>query len=243
MYKDELIKNSDQITDLELTFNFDSTEGYLTAKRIAENLDYNIKEASILLCGPTQMMHSLRKQFMDMGLDSEMCLDSLSEEDSLFLKTKTFDLPYTPKKIENIAVHITDSRKPIKNSTEKFWKDFFYNVKYPGSYMVGYNYLISYDKVLYLRPINRDSFLQKSEIVWGVANHNSRTVSIAIEGGRIYDNKNKKWIVGLDTRSNRQKFLLDSLLKDIKTFNPNAKIKGHNQFSGVKKSCPNYKVK
>jgi N-acetylmuramoyl-L-alanine amidase len=185
----------------------------------------------------------IKIEISDMGLDSEMCLDSLSEEDSLFLKTKTFDLPYTPKKIENIAVHITDSRKPIKNSTEKFWKDFFYNVKYPGSYMVGYNYLISYDKVLYLRPINRDSFLQKSEIVWGVANHNSRTVSIAIEGGRIYDNKNKKWIVGLDTRSNRQKFLLDSLLKDIKTFNPNAKIKGHNQFPGVKKSCPNYKVK
>ncbi len=185
----------------------------------------------------------IKIEISDMGLDSEMCLDSLSEEDSLFLKTKTFDLPYTPKKIENIAVHITDSRKPIKNSTEKFWKDFFYNVKYPGAYMVGYNYIISYDKILYLRPINRDSFLQKSEIVWGVANHNSRTVSIAIEGGRIYDSKNKKWIVGLDTRSDRQKFLLDSLLKDIKTFNPNAKIKGHNQFSGVKKSCPNYKVK
>lgn len=74
VYKDELIKNSDQITDLELTLNFDSTEGYLTAKRIAENLDYNIKEASILLCGPTQMMHSLRKQFMDMGLDSEQII-------------------------------------------------------------------------------------------------------------------------------------------------------------------------
>lgn len=185
----------------------------------------------------------IKIEINDMGLSDGACLDTISQEDSLFLEAKTFDLPYTPKKIEYIAVHITDSRKPIKNSTEKFWRDFFYNIKYPGAKMVGYNYLISYDRVLKLRPIDRDSFLQKSEVVWGVANHNSRTVSIAIEGGRIYDSKNKKWIVGLDTRSNRQKFLLDSLLKDIKTFNPNAKIKGHNQFSGVKKSCPNYKVK
>ena len=185
----------------------------------------------------------IKIEISDMGLNMENCLDTLSEEDSLFLKTKTFDLPYVPKKIENIAIHITDSRKPEKNSTEQFWKDFFYNIKYPGSYMVGYNYLVSYDRVLKLRPINRDSVIQKSEVVWGVANHNSRTISIAIEGGRIYDYKKKKWIIGLDTKKKKKKFLIDSLVKDIKTFAPNAIVKGHNQFPKVYKSCPNYKVK
>lgn len=32
-----------------------------------------------------------------MGLSDGACLDIISQEDSLFLEAKTFDLPYTPK--------------------------------------------------------------------------------------------------------------------------------------------------
>jgi len=184
---------------------------------------------------------NVKIEINDIQKDS-FCLEAPSREDSLLMMDVLYDRPYSPKKIEYVAVHITDSKAPTKNSTVEYWKNFFYKEKYPGSNMVGYNYLISYDKVLKLKPINRDSFIQKNEIVWGVANYNSRTISIAIEGGRVYDYKNKKWIVGLDTRTQRQKLLLDSLLKDIKTFAPRAEIKGHNQFPNVHKTCPNFKV-
>ena len=167
--------------------------------------------------------------------------EGVGKEDSIMLQDMLLDRPYKPKPIENIAIHVTDELQPKKNKTKKHWEDFFYKEKYPGAGMVGYNYIVSYDKVIALRPLNKNGTLERTEIVWGVANHNSRTVSIAYEGGRLW--KNGKWITGLDTRSERQKFLLDSLVKEVKILAPKADVKGHSQFPGVKKTCPNYKVK
>lgn len=183
---------------------------------------------------------TVKIEINDIQKDSS-CLDKPSRQDSLLMLDVLSDKPYRAKKIENVAIHTTDSPVPTKNSTIKYWKDFFFNVKYPGSAMYGYNYLVTKDKVLELRPINKNSVLEKSEIVWGVANFNSVTVSIAYEGGRI--KKNGKWIDKIDTRSDRQKFLIDSLVSEIKKIVPDVTVKGHGKFPGVSKSCPNYIVK
>lgn len=173
--------------------------------------------------------------------DLQDACDGVGKEDSLLLKSFLDDKPYVPKKIVYIAWHVTDGLPPKKNSTKQYWENFFYTQKYPGAKMVGYNYLVSYDKIIALRPVNKNNTLEKNEIVWGVANKNSITISIAYEGGRIW--KNGKWITGLDTRSDRQKFLMDSITTEIKKYAPEAMVIGHNQFPGVKKTCPNFKVK
>lgn len=198
-----------------------------------------LRKSDVFLVVKAPSNRQVKIEINDVVKDS-LCLDAPSKEDSILMMDVLYDRPYTAKKIEFVAIHTTDSPEPKKNSTVEYWKDFFFRVKYPGSKMYGYNYLVTKDKVLNLRPLNKNSTLEKSEIVWGVANFNSRTVSIAYEGGRI--KKNGKWVDKIDTRSERQKFLVDSLIKEVKLIAPNAVVKGHGQFPGVSKSCPNYKI-
>ena len=158
--------------------------------------------------------------------------DSISPQDTLIVSP---NLEYKPKTIEFIALHCTASKEGIF-PTQKTWTDFFYNVKYPGKKMVGYNYLVSDKEVFELRPIDCNSTLEQSEIVWGVSNYNSRTVSIAYVGGLSKAGKNK------DTRTDYQKHAIDSLTRKILVYSPKAKVMGHGSFPKVNKSCPNFKV-
>jgi len=74
VYKDELLKGSENLTDLKLNFNVDADNGFLTAEKIKANVDFEIKYARILLCGPKAMMYSLKKQFIEIGLKEEQII-------------------------------------------------------------------------------------------------------------------------------------------------------------------------
>jgi len=158
--------------------------------------------------------------------------DTISPEDTLIVSPY---LEYKPKKIKYIAVHCTASKEGIF-PTQKVWTDFFYKVKYHGKKMGGYNYLVSDKEVFELRPINSNDVLEQDEICWGVANYNSTTVHISYVGGLSKTLKNK------DTRTEYQKYAIDSLINMVKTFAPTAKAMGHGNFPKVNKSCPNFKL-
>ena len=166
------------------------------------------------------------------GIEMYDLSDSITPQDTM-LVSKT--LEFKPKKIKHIAWHCTASREG-KFPTEATWLNFFYKEKYPGKNMVGYNYLVSENQVFELRPINCNSILEQNEIVWGVSNYNSTTVSIAYVGGLDSKGKNK------DTRTPYQKHAMDSLQNMIVGYVPDVVIMGHGSFPGVNKSCPNFKV-
>lgn len=167
----------------------------------------------------------------------DMCLDSIDAEDTCAINDFLSDADYIPKRIENIAQHCTASPVPKKPSRKKDWVDFFYLEKYYPYKMVGYNYLVDIDRVIELNPINKNAFLEKNEVVWGVAGFNSKTVSIAYIGG--LEKHNGKWI-NKDTRTPRQKVLMDSITNEVLKLAPWAGVKKHRDFPNVKKTCPNF---
>lgn len=167
------------------------------------------------------------------------CLDTITREDSLEIFNAVQYAISKPREIEYIALHCTAGLLPKKPSTIEDWEYFFYSQKYPGYWMVGYNYIVDIDRVIALRPINKNSVLESNEIVWGVAGFNSRTVSIAYIGGL---DKVKGKLVNKDTRTPLQKRLMDSLVREVKIVAPKAKIKGHYQFPNTRKTCPNFEV-
>lgn len=167
----------------------------------------------------------------------DMCLDSLSPEDTCTINDFLSDMSYTPNRIEFIAHHCTAGPLPKKPSKKQDWIDFFYLEKYYPYKMVGYNYLVDINRVIELSPINKNSVLEKSEVAWGVAGFNSRTVSIAYIGG--LEKRNGKWI-NKDTRTPRQKFLMDSITNEVLKLAPWAKVTKHREFPNVKKTCPNF---
>lgn len=166
------------------------------------------------------------------GIEMYDLSDSITPQDTM-LVSKT--LEFKPKKIKYVAHHCTASKEGVF-PTESTWLNFFYKEKYPGKNMVGYNYLVSKDKVFELRPIDCNSTLEQSEIVWGVSNYNSITVSIAYVGGLDSKGKNK------DTRNEFQKHAIDSLTRKVLMYSPTAIVMGHGSFPKAYKTCPNYKV-
>lgn len=168
-------------------------------------------------------------------ISKDDCLDSLSQEDSLQILNTLSEVNYKPKKIKYIALHTTASKEGVFPS-QNWWETFFYKEKYPGMNMVGYNYLVSDTKVFELRSVDKNKFIDQDELVWGVAGFNSQTISIAYVGGCDKNLKAK------DTRTLRQKFLMDSLVFEMKKIAPDALVQGHRQFPNVKKTCPNYNV-
>ncbi len=74
VYRKEIESNADTVKNLSIHFNADSKDGYLTATKIAEIVKDDIKEYSILLCGPKSMMHSLKNQFKELGLSNEQII-------------------------------------------------------------------------------------------------------------------------------------------------------------------------
>ena len=74
VYRAEIQKDAENFPDLTIKFNTDSEDGYLSAKKIVEDINYDIKDAYVLICGPTQMMYALRKQFIELGLNSKQII-------------------------------------------------------------------------------------------------------------------------------------------------------------------------
>lgn len=107
----------------------------------------------------------------------------------------------------------------------------------------GYHKLIHRDgKVEIITPVGKDAFLSNDEMTWGCSGQNSRSIHVALVGGRLQDNKTLKKHVDFFKIYTYQQFL--ALQKDIKQTLAKydaVKVTGHYNYS--KKMCPFFDVK
>lgn len=118
------------------------------------------------------------------------------------------------RKITDIVVHCTATRS---------WQDFDVNDirrmhKAKGWSDIGYHYLVKLDGTI---QAGRDVDIIGAH----VSGHNVNSIGVVYVGG--LDNQGKE----KDTRTENQKNALLNLLIDLKRIYPNAKIKGHRDFS------------
>lgn len=122
------------------------------------------------------------------------------------------------RKIKYIVVHTTATPQTTTvQSILNYWKNVL-KWKNPG-----YHFIVKPNgEVVNLLPIEQVSN--------GVAGYNSVSIHISYIGGHT----------GKDDRTCEQKEAIIKKLVELKKMFPNAKIQGHRDFPGVKKSCPNF---
>jgi N-acetylmuramoyl-L-alanine amidase len=129
------------------------------------------------------------------------------------------------RSIKYIVLHCTATpQNTTIESIKNYWKNTLH-WKSPG-----YHYMIKADgEVVNTLPIE--------QISNGVAGYNTPSIHISYIGG--VDAKNQP----LDNRTEAQKLSQIKLLRELKKKFPNAEIKGHRDFTNVKKDCPSFDVK
>lgn len=126
------------------------------------------------------------------------------------------------RRIDHIAIHCTATpQTTTPQSILNYWKDHL------GWKNPGYHYLVSPDGEVH--PL-----LPEVRVSNGVRGYNSHGINVAYIGGIDAFGQPK------DTRTFRQKLSLRTLLIQIKSRYPEAIIKGHRDFPGVKKACPSF---
>lgn len=119
--------------------------------------------------------------------------------------------------IKYIAVHCTAGNP--KATPEDVLAEF----RSKGWRHPGYHYIVTADgKVHCLAP--------DVEIANGVMGHNRYSIHVAWTGG----------MDGRDTRTEAQKAGLRTVLRILHAKYPEARIQGHRDFPGVRKTCPNF---
>ena len=129
------------------------------------------------------------------------------------------------RNIKYIAVHCTAcSPTATVKSILNYWK----NVK--KWLVVGYHFLVEADgNINYLLPV--------SAVSNGVLGFNHCTINVCYIGG--IDKAGNP----TDTRTDKQKASLLSILKKLKSDYPEAEILGHKDFPNVAKACPSFEAK
>lgn len=116
------------------------------------------------------------------------------------------------RKISYIVVHCSGgSQKQSIQSIQAWWKSI-------GWKSPGYHYIVRADGVY--QQLQPDHLLAN-----GVAGYNRQCIHVCYIGG--IDNNGKP----IDNRTEAQKKMLRSLLKELKVKYPTAKIRGHRDFS------------
>ena len=124
--------------------------------------------------------------------------------------------------IDTIIVHCsaTPEGKPFTVADIDRWH------RQRGFDCIGYHYVIYLDGTLHAgRPIQ--------QIGAHCQGHNARSIGVCYIGGLAADGKTPK-----DTRTREQRETLLSLLKQLKSQFPNARIRGHRDFAA--KACPSF---
>lgn len=99
----------------------------------------------------------------------------------------------------------------------------------------GYSRVVEYDgSVVQLHPIDLTDGFQPHEITYGAAEYNPESVHICYIGGLDRNGQVK------DTRTERQKAAMLSIVKEVIGLVPNILVGGHNQFHN--KACPCFSV-
>lgn len=122
------------------------------------------------------------------------------------------------RKINNIVIHCTGGSQDAEvENIQAYWRR-------KGWRNDGYHFIIDYlGKLTVLQPIQKPSN--------GVRGHNKNSVNVAWIGGKYEDN-----------RTQMQKAALANIIRVLRVMFPEAEIKGHRDFDGVKKSCPRFDV-
>ena len=135
-----------------------------------------------------------------------------------------FDTGDDKRLINNLVIHCTATpRSTSIDSIKRYWK---VNKNWR---MPGYHGIIKPDGEL----VELASFEDEAN---GVRGHNSDSLHIAWLGG--IDNENKP----IDNRTDEQKTMLYRFITGFLKKYPKAKVLGHRDFVGVKKSCPCFDV-
>lgn len=123
------------------------------------------------------------------------------------------------RKIKYIVLHCTATDQSVTvQAISNYWRD---RLKWKNP---GYHFIIEADgKTTQLLDINR--------VANGVKGYNSNSIHVSYIGGKYGDN-----------RTREQKIALEGIVKALHGIFPDAEIKGHKDFPGVKKSCPNFNV-
>jgi N-acetylmuramoyl-L-alanine amidase len=126
--------------------------------------------------------------------------------------------------IFDIVLHCTATLQNASvEAIQRYWKEVM-KWKDPG-----YHVIIKVNGALvWLHPIEKPSN--------GVAGYNKNAIHISYIGGIDRDGK------PVDNRTEAQKKAMYELVKMLKGKFPNAEIKGHRDFPGVKKACPSFEV-
>ena len=123
------------------------------------------------------------------------------------------------RRIDYIVVHCTATpQNTTIESIQRHWRNVL------GWKNPGYHYIIEADgKVTNLQPLHLPSN--------GVAGHNANSVHLSYIGG-----------LQKDDRTPEQKRSMLGLIRELQSQFASAKVRGHKDFPGVTKACPNFDV-
>ena len=121
------------------------------------------------------------------------------------------------RSIDYIVLHCTATSKSAKvSSIQKYWKERL------GWKNPGYHFIVEQDgNIKQLQDLDKPTN--------GVRGYNSNSIHISYIGGKQ-----------VDDRTPEQEIALEAIVKVLHAMFPKAKIQGHRDFPGVKKSCPRF---
>lgn len=129
------------------------------------------------------------------------------------------------REIKYIVIHCTATQPEAKiEDIKAYWKNHL------GWTNPGYHFIIKRDgDIIQLQNEN--------SIANGVAGFNSKSIHISYIGG--IDRKGKP----ADNRNRAQEDAMFDKIVELTEKYPDAEVKGHRDFPGVKKACPSFDVK
>lgn len=148
-------------------------------------------------------------------------------------KLVPFALKKSRRTIKEIIVHCSDSPEGRDDTIDDIKR--WHTLPKPrgrGWSDIGYHYVIHLDG-----SIHNGRDVDKVGAHCAAGGHNTYSIGICYVGGRTKDMKTVK-----DTRTPAQKASLLSLLRDLRSMYPNAKIFGHHDFDKGK-ACPCFDAK
>jgi N-acetylmuramoyl-L-alanine amidase len=127
------------------------------------------------------------------------------------------------RRIDNIILHCTaTNQNTTVESIQQYWRN---TLKWKS---VGYHLIIQPNGV----PVR---LAEDKQVCNGVAGHNANSIHISYIGG--IDSKGKPF----DNRTQSQRETMRTLVESYMKMYPNAKVRGHNDFTNLK-ACPSFKV-
>lgn len=138
-----------------------------------------------------------------------------------------------PKKIEYLIIHCTATPKgrEVTKADIEEW-----HLRGRGWKRLGYSDLISVaNGLVLLTDWNQDNLIENHEMTWGASGINSVSRHVVYAGGMNKENTQPE-----DTRTEYQRYIMETYVKFMLLRYPWLKVAGHNEFAN--KACPSFDV-